>query len=100
MPGQGTSLINFGAFPGSVEATVAVTGQTGIVATSLVEAWVLPANTADHSIDEHIIDPPRVIAANITPGTGFTIYGFASAANSEGQYALDWGNWNVAWVWN
>lgn len=104
MPGTGTTVINFGASPGSTDTSVAVTGQTGILAGSLVEAWVFPANTADHSIDEHLVDPPRVVAANVVAGTGFTIYGFvenqANGPFKNSNPAFVYGIWNVAWVWN
>lgn len=93
MSAQGTATLNFGAFPGSVDASVAVTGQPGILSGSLVEAWVLPASTADHSVAEHYIDPPLVLAAEIVAGTGFTIRGFSR--NNVPHY----GAWNIAWVW-
>jgi hypothetical protein len=94
MATQGTAVLNFGAFPGGSNASVTVTGQAGIVAGSLVEAWVRPVATADHSADEHIVDPPRVIAGDIVPGVGFTVHGFSvNTKRHHGQYT-------VAWVWN
>lgn len=76
MGAQGTTTVNFGAFPGDTQAVTTVTGQTGIVAGSLVEAWILPADTAVHSVDEHIIltSMVSVVACNITPGVGFEIH--------------------------
>jgi len=91
---SGTATIDFGAFPGALDTSVPVTGQGAIVAGSLVEAWVRPAATADHTHDEHVVDPPRVIAGSIVAGTGFTIYGF-----SVNQY-LHHGVYTVAWAWN
>jgi hypothetical protein len=76
MPGTGTATLDFGAFPGASHATVAVTGQGSIVAGSLVEAWIRPAATADHSSDEHMLEPLKVFAADIVAGVGFTIHGF------------------------
>lgn len=75
MGAKGTTAVDFGAFPGTTDATATVTGQTGILAGSLVEAWILPANTAVHSIDEHIIltSMVSVVACNITAGVGFEI---------------------------
>lgn len=70
----GTATIDFGAFPGVSDASVAVTGQTGIVAGSIVQAWIRPVATADHSADEHLIETIKVVAGNIVAGTGFTIY--------------------------
>ena len=76
MATTGTAELDFGAFPGSAHATVAVTGQAGIVSGSLVEAWLRPAATADHTADEHMVEPLKVFAADIVAGTGFTIHGF------------------------
>jgi len=96
MSAQGTTTINFGAFPGSPDASVALTGHTGIAAGSLVDAWVFPAATDDHSVAEHYIDPPVIIAGEVVAGTGFTIRGFSQ----EGGIDLLYGAYNVAWVWN
>lgn len=94
MATQGTTTIDFGAFPGSLYTTVAVTGQASIVAGSLVEAWIRPVATADHLADEHIVDPPDVIAADIVAGTGFTIHGRSN------NHLRHHGLYTVAWVWN
>jgi len=94
MGAQGTTTVNFGAFPGTTDTSVAVTGQAGIVAGSLVEAWVRMEATADHSADEHMVDPPEVIAGTIVAGVGFTIY--ALTKNTRRHY----GQYTVAWVWN
>lgn len=101
MGAQGTAVLNFGAFPGASDAAVVVTGQTGIVAGSLVEAWMRPVATADHSVDEHLVETLKVIAGNIVAATGFTIYGFnTSQLSSHGQGTRLYGQWTVSWVWN
>jgi len=126
MGAQGTTTINFGAFPGGSDASVAVTGQASILAGSLVEAWLFPAATADHSADEHVVETIKVVAGNVVAGTGFTIYAvntstlneplskagvatFRSAATSVYGYGGEtsggigtrlYGTWSVAWVWN
>lgn len=123
---MGTATLDFGAFPGASDASVAVTGQTAITAGALVEAWLFPATTADHSPDEHLVETIRVMAGDVVAGTGFTIYGvntnqlaepletvgsskFRSAAATVYGYAgpsvggmgsLIYGQWNVAWVWS
>lgn len=76
MATTGTATLDFGAFPGASDASVAVTGQAGIVSGSLVEAWLRPVATADHSADEHMVETLKVFAGNIVAATGFTIYGF------------------------
>jgi len=124
MGAQGTTTLNFGAHPGSVEAQVDVTGQAGLTSASLIEAWVFPVTTADHSSDEHLIENLRVMAVFKVNGE-FTIRGFAKeiaawkdanypygkrsagagpAGNSstEGLPRSDrlWGLWTIGWVWN
>lgn len=124
----GTAMLDFGTFPGKSDASVAVTGQTAILGTSLVEAWVRPTNTEDHLSDEHLVESLRVIAGDIVAGTGFTIYGFNTSELSEplerhrddptrvaaigtqvrsdrepsrgGQGTRIWGRWGVAWAWS
>lgn len=79
----GTATLDFGAFPGTSDTSVAVTGQTGIVAGSIVQAWIRPAATADHTADEHMAETLKVFAGNIVAGTGFTIYGFNTSQLNE-----------------
>jgi hypothetical protein len=71
----GTAELDFGAFPGATDASLAVTGQASIVAGSAVWAVLIPVATADHTADEHLVDGPIVLAGNIIAGTGFTLYG-------------------------
>ena len=123
---QGTTTINFGVFPGSSDTSVAVTGQATILSGSLVEAWLSPVATADHTADEHLVETIRVMAGNVVAGTGFTIYAVntsqlnepltsagagnfrsaattvygASAPSVGGIGTRIYGQWSVAWVWN
>lgn len=94
MAATGQVSLNFGTFPGATDAKVDVAGQTGITAGSLVEAWVFPATTAEHTADEHWVENLQVTAGNVAAGVGFTIYGLT----------LDrcrlYGNYNIAWVWS
>lgn len=49
----GTATLDFGATPAE-EATLTVSGQAGLVATSHIEAWFQHGDsTADNSVDEH-----------------------------------------------
>lgn len=110
MATQGTAVLNFGAFPGTSDASVAITGQAGIAAGSLAEAWVSLSSTADHSADEHLVETLAVKAGNIAPGVGFTIYGVNTNNISEpdrSQSRLSglreprlYGLFNINWVWN
>lgn len=76
MGATGTTTVNFGTFPGSTAAKVDITGQGSILAGSLVEAWLLPVATGDHSVDEHRMEPIRVIASDISAGVGFSIWAY------------------------
>jgi hypothetical protein len=119
MGAQGTQLVDFGAFPGASDTSFAITGQGSILSTSLVEAWLLPAATADHTADEHWVETIKVVAGNIVAGTGFTIYAINTGTIFEntldsartgdlvgyigppmGKGTLIYGKWNVGWVWN
>lgn len=93
----GTATLDFGAFPGATDTSLAITGQTAIVSGSLVEAWLRPAATADHSADEHMIESIHVFAADIVAGTGFTIHG--RSTTQFGQSTRLYGTWSVAWAW-
>lgn len=97
MGAQGQTTVNFGAAPGGIFASVAITGQTGILSGSLVEAWLQPIVTADHTVDEHILEEPNIsiVAGNIIAGTGFTIY-----AQVRNPIWLEYGLFTVDWVWN
>ncbi|MGH9463095.1 MAG: hypothetical protein ACRD1X_17940 [Vicinamibacteria bacterium] len=129
MGASGTVVADFGVFPGASDVVVAVVGQAGIVASSLVEAWVCgTAATADHSEDEHVIETIDCQAFAIVTATGFSIRVFNtnqiserepaqlyeqgnplagqprgphhSTAYSEGRGTRLYGQWTIAWVWN
>jgi len=94
MGAKGTTTVDFGAHPGATEASASVTGQSSIASDSLAEAWLFPVATADHSVDEHVVDGPLVFATSIVAGSGFTI----RAVTRSGDRV--YGIWNVAWVWD
>lgn len=107
----GTATLDFGVFPGASDTSVAVTGQGAIIAGSLVEAWIRPVATSDHTADEHMVETFQVFAANISAGTGFTIYGFNTSQLHEpvdppwsngingGKGTRIYGQWTIAWAW-
>lgn len=107
MATTGTALLDFGAFPGKSDASIAVMGQGAIVAGSLVDAWVRPVASAEHTADEHLIENITIMAGNIVAGTGFTIYGFCTSPSYRPAPTTDsttahllYGRFTVAWVWN
>lgn len=89
----GTAVIDFGAYPGSNEASVAVTGQSSIQATSKVESWLMAEASADHTINDATYAAMLIaVTCGIpTTGTGFTIYA-RCAEKMQGTF-------NVRWVW-
>ena len=92
--GQGTATIDFGSVHGSNEASVDVTGQGAISATSKCEAYVMGDDTtSDHTAADHRYFSALVGLTCGTPsaGTGFTIY----ARSTEHLH----GTWSVRWVW-
>ena len=86
MSTQGTATVNFGS--GAPDASVVVTGQSGITTANLVEAW--PAVQGD---DSAWVDGIQCYAGNIVNGTGFTIYAKPLMGNALGSYTINW-------VWN
>jgi hypothetical protein len=96
IPFTDTASLDFGAFPGSSHVALAVTGQDGIEATSCLKACICPTATADHSVDEHVVESIQISAGNIVAGTGFTIYGknLSTLGNT-----LIYGTWTVRWSW-
>lgn len=96
---NGAALLDFGAHPGVQEASVDVTGQTGFIATSALEAYIAPAATADHSADEHRYEELRVDAVYVADGT-LRIYGHSTVTQDRSQNGHNlYGKWNVGWVW-
>ena len=94
MPATGTATIDFGSSPGSSEASIAVTGQASILATSKVEAFIMGDDaTASHTAADHRYAAALIGLSCGTPtvGTGFTIYG-RCLDKMEGDIA-------VRWVW-
>lgn len=92
--GQGTAIIDFGAFPGSNETSVTVTGQTAILATSKAEAYIMgDESTVDHTAQDHRYVGLWLALTCGTPtaSTGFTIYG-RSTEKLQGQF-------QVRYVW-
>jgi hypothetical protein len=91
---KGTAIISFGSAPGTNVVTTIVTGQTGILSTSLVQAFMMDGHTADHNITEHILVSTGVIfnCNTIVPGVGFTITA-VTQLRLTGQFLVNW-------IWN
>jgi hypothetical protein len=88
----GTATIDFGT--GANEASVAVTGQGGILITSKAEAYIMGDDTStDHTANDHRYAAALIGLTCGTPsaGTGFTIYGRCTDKIN--------GKFTVRWVW-
>ena len=73
---KGTATINFGSFPGNSEASVVVTGLTGIASNSTILAFFAADSTSDHTVSDHLYCPllVRLSCGTIIAGTGFTLF--------------------------
>lgn len=93
MATTGTATIDFGAAPGSNEASIAVTGQASILSTSYVEAWVMADDTtADHTASDHKyveVVGTKFTCGTPTDGVGFTIYG-RCVGKMQGTFKIRW----------
>ena len=92
--GQGTATIDFGTGAGTAEASVAVTGQTGISGTSKAEAYIMADDTSsNHTAIDHRWIGLFISLTCGTPsaGTGFTIYAKCTDKMT--------GQFTVRWVW-
>lgn len=102
--GKGTVDLDFGAFPGASEASVAITGQTSISSTSYAEAWIEGGTaTSDHSTDEHNIEPIQLRCGPRSNGVGFTIFGVNANNLTEPGIGVGTrlhGKFKVNWVWS
>lgn len=110
----GLATLDFGSFPGKSDASINVTGQAAITTGSIVQAWLNPTTTPDHTPDEHLTESLAIFVGNIVAATGFTIYGinnnylfenqeyltFEQAASRGGLGTLIYGKWSVGWRWS
>lgn len=101
MAATGTSIIDFGAFPGASDASLVVTGQTGILTSSVVEVWINPVASVDHTADEHLVETLGVGYITIVANTGFTLRAFNINQNGQpdGKGTRLYGKWNLWWAW-
>lgn len=91
--GTGTATIDFGAWPGSNEASIVVAAE-GVTPSTHIEAWVMgDSTTPDHTANDHRYFP-LLAALTTEAGTNeFTIHG-RSLQKMQGQWLLHyvWAN--------
>ena len=88
MAGTGTATLDFGAFPGSNEASITFSDAT-VLAGSKVEAFIMAADTtSDHTAADHRYAGQFFsLTALPTAGVGGTIYG-RSIHKMQGTFAV------------
>jgi hypothetical protein len=91
MSAKGTAIIDFGAFPGSNEASVAVTGQSAISSDSNTDAWIVASATSDHTASDAAYAAALIgiSTSDLVAGTGFTIQA-RCAEEMQGTFNLQW----------
>jgi hypothetical protein len=90
----GEAEMDFGAYPGSNETSVVVTGQTGITAASTATASIGADSTSpDHTASDHRY---AALFMGLSCGTPVTDSGFTIYARSTEKLQ---GKWTVKWAW-
>jgi hypothetical protein len=89
--GIGTATLDFGATPAN-EATVSITGQTAISATSRAEAFIMSKSTATNGVDDHNFAAVsmRFICSEPTPSVGFSITAYNLIGFCTGEFNIEW----------
>lgn len=92
--GSGSATVTFPAWPGSNEASVAVTGQAAISATSAAEAFMMAEVSGVHTAADASYAALFIALTCSVPtaGVGFTV-------NARAEYTLT-GTYLLRWVWS
>lgn len=85
---KGIATLDFGS--GNVSSEVIVTGVDELVDDSVVLCEMRVESTTEHSIDDLLIDPIRLLVKDLVAGVGFTIYGMMDNAKANGTYKIQW----------
>ena len=86
----GSAVVDFGS--GATDTSVAVVGQSAILTTSMLDAWLSAMPSSNNGSDEHWAEDLEIVAGNLVAGTGFTIYAKCRTGRAFGQF-------NVQWAW-
>jgi hypothetical protein len=90
----GTATVDFGAYPGANEASVVVSGQTGITTSAVVNAFIGADSTSlDHTASDHRY---AALFMGVSCGTPVADSGFTIYARSTEKLQ---GKWTVQWSW-
>lgn len=87
----GVVEIDFGSTPTN-EASVTVTGQTGIQTTSTVDATVMARSTSNNTITDHqfAANALRFSVSEPVADTGFTITAYCLIGSVTGKFNVNW----------
>ena len=88
---SGFATLDFGNAPGTNSTSVTVTGQTSILAGTVVYVC-LGSSTADHNKVEHLFSGITLNVSDVVPGVGFTI--------NAGSLQRLTKTFNVKWMWS
>ena len=88
---SGVVEIDFGSTPTN-EASVTVTGQTGIQTTSTVDATVMARSTSNNTITDHqfAANALRFSVSEPVANTGFTITAYCLLGSVTGKFNVNW----------
>lgn len=84
---KGSVAVNCGVASDQARTTVLA---ASVAANSVILITVDPAGTADHSVDEHLIEAYDVMPDAIVPGVSFDVVMVARDAALDGNYAFFW----------
>jgi hypothetical protein len=90
----GTATIDFGSWPGTNEASVTVTGQTGIVSGSVCGALLIAETSGSHTPADAAYAAMFITLTCSAPtaGTGFAVY-------ARSRYKMT-GTFSIKWFWS
>lgn len=89
--GTGTATIDFGANPGTNEASVVVTGIAAIGGSAKAEAFFMYSTSASHTANDHAYAAlfTGLSCGTVVAATGFTIYA-RSSEKLTGTFTLQY----------
>jgi hypothetical protein len=83
----GTTTLDFGSGKTDTQVFVAAPSISG---SNLVEAWIIPSNTSNNTVDNHWVEDLKIIAGEAVNASGFTIYGKCNTGLAYGIYKVGW----------
>lgn len=91
-PRSGTAILDFGPTPSS-QAQIDVSGQAGITVNSRIRTWLSSErHMSDNDENSHLMAGlfMKLVAGDVVPDTGFTIYALSMVGLATGRFRVDW----------